>query len=378
MIRRLVIAASAALAFGVLLAPSALADVDTWVSGVGDDANACTRTSPCKTFAGAIASTDAGGTIHVLDSGGFGAITITQAVTIDGGGFQASALSSGTNGIVIAAGSSDDVTLRNLVMSGAGTTTSGCRYSSGVRGIVVRSAHTVHLDHVRIQQYINGGLRIENSANAVVVDANTLTVRNICGPGIDVAPSGTGTASVVLRDATISRATTGVSVTSGGAVSLLDCTVFGNDTGVSTTGTGTIYADALTQIIANTTNGTPTSVGLPAAGLVGAKGDAGADGILLTKLLVRTRAVQLNARAGRTVRIDFLSTTTASADLTITHGGVPVARLHTTAARGQNTFVWSGRIGKHRAGAGTYGYQLSAVNAGGQVDAMTGTLNLTR
>jgi hypothetical protein len=361
-----------------LLAPSAFADVDTWVSGVGDDANACTRTAPCKTFAGTIASTDAGGTIHVLDSGGFGAITITKAVTIDGGSFQASALSAGTNGIVIAAGAGDDVTLRNLVVSGAGTTTSGCRYTSGVRGIVVRSAHTVHLDHVRVQQYINGGLRIENTANAVAVDANTLTVRNICGPGIDVAPSGTGTASVALRDASVSRATTGVSVTSGGAVSLLDSTIFGNDTGVLTTGTGTIYADALTQIIANTTDGTPTSVGLPLVGLAGAKGDAGADGLLLTKLLVRTRAVQLNARAGRMVRIDFLSTTAASADLTITRGGVPVARLHTAAATGQNTFVWSGRIGKRRAGTGTYGYQLSAVNAGGQVDAMTGTLNLTR
>src|SRR5207253_8119005 len=74
----------------------------TWVSGVGDDANPCSRTAPCKTFAGAISKTAKDGEISVLDPGGFGAVTITKAITIDGGGGQvASVLVSGTNGIVI-------------------------------------------------------------------------------------------------------------------------------------------------------------------------------------------------------------------------------------------------------------------------------------
>src|ERR1700684_971293 len=74
----------------------------TWVSGVGDDANPCSRTAPCKTFAGAISKTVAGGEIDVLDPGGFGALTITKAITLDGGGGQvASILVSGTNGITI-------------------------------------------------------------------------------------------------------------------------------------------------------------------------------------------------------------------------------------------------------------------------------------
>ena len=60
----------------------------TWVSGVGDDANPCSRTAPCKTFAGAISKTAAGGEIDALDPGGFGALTITKAITIDGGGGQ--------------------------------------------------------------------------------------------------------------------------------------------------------------------------------------------------------------------------------------------------------------------------------------------------
>ena len=58
----------------------------TWVSGVGDDANPCSRTAPCLTFAGAITKTAAGGEIDDLDPGGFGAVTITKSITIDGGG----------------------------------------------------------------------------------------------------------------------------------------------------------------------------------------------------------------------------------------------------------------------------------------------------
>src|SRR6516164_4879730 len=83
----------------------------TWVSGVGDDANPCSRTAPCKTFAGAISKTAPGGEIDALDPGGFGAVTITKAITIDGGGGQiASVLASGTNGINVNAGPTDVVT----------------------------------------------------------------------------------------------------------------------------------------------------------------------------------------------------------------------------------------------------------------------------
>src|SRR5215212_5253595 len=55
----------------------------TWVSGVGDDANPCSRTAPCKTFGGTISKTAAGGIINCLDPGGFGLVTITKSLTID-------------------------------------------------------------------------------------------------------------------------------------------------------------------------------------------------------------------------------------------------------------------------------------------------------
>src|SRR5205807_4288548 len=91
----------------------------TWVSGVGNDADPCSRTAPCKTFAGAISKTAASGEINCLDPGGFGPVTITKAITIDGGGGQvASVLVSGTNGIIIAAGGSDVVNLVNLRFQG--------------------------------------------------------------------------------------------------------------------------------------------------------------------------------------------------------------------------------------------------------------------
>src|SRR6202167_4998981 len=90
----------------------------TWISGVGDDANPCSRTAPCKTFAGAISKTSTGGEIDALDPGGFGALTITKSITLDGGGGQvASVLTVGTPGITINA-SGAVVILRNLRFNG--------------------------------------------------------------------------------------------------------------------------------------------------------------------------------------------------------------------------------------------------------------------
>jgi hypothetical protein len=80
---------SAAMLVASLLSSAAQAQATrTWVSGVGDDANPCSRTAPCKTFAGAISKTAPRGEINALDPGGFGAVTITKAITIDGGAGQ--------------------------------------------------------------------------------------------------------------------------------------------------------------------------------------------------------------------------------------------------------------------------------------------------
>src|SRR5450830_999098 len=98
--------------------PAAAQATRTWVSGVGDDVNPCSRTAPCKTFAGAISKTAASGEISVLDPGGFGTVTITKSITINGGGIEGSTLNSATNGFIIN-GAGVDVVLRNLEVDGS-------------------------------------------------------------------------------------------------------------------------------------------------------------------------------------------------------------------------------------------------------------------
>jgi len=112
----------------------------TWVSGVGDDANPCSRTAPCKTFAGAISKTAVDGEIDALDSGGFGAVTITKAITIDGDSNLAGILAAGTTGVIInitATSGSNVVELRNLSINGASTGTNGVRILSSFAGTAV-------------------------------------------------------------------------------------------------------------------------------------------------------------------------------------------------------------------------------------------------
>jgi hypothetical protein len=103
----------------------------TWVSGVGDDANPCSRTAPCKTFAGAISKTAAGGEISVLDPGGFGAVTITKSISIVAEGSEGSILGASTNGIIINARGTDRVNLHGLLLEGAGTGLNGIRILGG-------------------------------------------------------------------------------------------------------------------------------------------------------------------------------------------------------------------------------------------------------
>jgi hypothetical protein len=114
----------------------------TWVSGVGDDVNPCSRTAPCKTFAGAISKTAAGGEIDCLDPGGFGGVTITKAMTIDCGTVTGGILNASVNGVVVNAGASDKVVLRNLVIQG----TTGL--NPGANGIRFLAGRELHLDRV--------------------------------------------------------------------------------------------------------------------------------------------------------------------------------------------------------------------------------------
>src|SRR5438445_11399517 len=107
------------------VSPASAQATRTWVSGVGDDANPCSRTAPCKTFAGAISKTAAFGEINVLDPGGFGGVTITKSIHIRSERFEGGVLVSGTNGIVVnLPASTDRVTIDGLDIEGLGPSTS--------------------------------------------------------------------------------------------------------------------------------------------------------------------------------------------------------------------------------------------------------------
>lgn len=189
--------------FAVLLAFSGMSGLAsaqatrTWVSGVGDDANPCSRTAPCKTFAGAISKTAANGAINVLDPGGFGGVTITKSITIEADGALAGILVSGTNGIAINAGVNDVVTLRGLRFEGIGTSPSAVSFLAGGALIV---------EDLKIEGFNVAGISFMPTTNA------TLTVRNTrvhsSAIGINIQPSATGSANVTIDNVQLVQNTT--------------------------------------------------------------------------------------------------------------------------------------------------------------------------
>jgi hypothetical protein len=167
----------------------------TWVSGLGDDANPGSRTAPCKTFAGAISKTDAGGEINVVDPGGFGTLTITKAVTIDGAGTFASVLAAGVPGMTIAAGPGDVVTLRNLSINGIG---------AGLDGIHFVSGAALHLERCDIFNFTRRGLFFEPAAASRLFIKDCIIRNNndpANGGALFISPKAGGSA-VVSVDAT--------------------------------------------------------------------------------------------------------------------------------------------------------------------------------
>jgi hypothetical protein len=194
----------AALALALIVPSLAHAQASrTWVSGVGDDANPCSRTAPCKTFAGAISKTAPGGEISVLDPGGYGALTITKSITINGDGTLASVLVSGTNGIVVNAGVNDVVILRNLSFNGIGT---------GINGVNYLSAAAVIIESCSFTGFTNNTINVSLSTNGNLVVKDT----HIQGGGQGVAlVNSTGRLNASLNNVDIRGTANAVHAVSG-------------------------------------------------------------------------------------------------------------------------------------------------------------------
>jgi len=204
----------------------------TWVSGVGDDANPCSRTAPCKTFAGAISKTAAKGVINVLDPGGFGAVTITKAITIEGPEKWGGILNALTSGVIVNAGATDVVNLRGLSIDGAGSGVNGVRFLAGAKLLVEDC-------------YIAGGatgIDFEPSAASKLTVIDT-TINNMSANAVLIQAGASGSASASLQRVNLTNSAFGIKVAKGTA-SIADSTVSGSTTtGVRAEGASRINLD---------------------------------------------------------------------------------------------------------------------------------------
>lgn len=202
----------------------------TWVSGVGDDANPCSRTAPCKNFAGAISKTAVGGEINVLDPGGFGSVTITKSITIRTDGVLAGVASPLTNGVIVnLPNATDRVMLEGLDIDGAGTGLSGVRMlglgrltvlNCNIRNFTARGVEVAGRSGARVTiigstiENTSFGVRVEGAAGAGNVAHVERTVLNLHGTAAaEVASAST----LVLDDASLINSTVGLSVLGTGA-----------------------------------------------------------------------------------------------------------------------------------------------------------------
>jgi hypothetical protein len=266
-------------------APASAQATRTWVSGVGDDVNPCSRTAPCKTFAGAISKTAVNGEINCIDPGGFGAVTITKSITIDCSETSASILSgAGVSGIVINITSATDVLktvrIRGITINGSANGTRG-----GNRGINILAALAVHINGVFVDNFTQQGIVDVRTTGGKLYVGDT-TSRNNAGSGISVAGSlatlnatidnsrfegnGVGIAAaagnnvMVKRSVMAGNGSNGVQADGGSQVTIEGSTINANPTGINVTNATAVVRIANNDIMFNTAtaiSGATTSFG---------------------------------------------------------------------------------------------------------------------
>jgi hypothetical protein len=277
----------------------------TWVSGVGDDVNPCSRTAPCKTFAGAISKTATGGEISVLDPGGYGALTITKSITISGDGELASVLAAGISAIVVNVGPADVVILRDIEITGVG--------GQGVSGVRMIGSGDLHVDRVRIFGFSQWGIdaainagggppgtgrlfvndstfrdnasgaiyanpvssssmtgainRVEmvgNGRGVVAYDGSNVSVDNSTISGCSfagiVSYGANRYSDVALRNSSITGCGNGIFANNYARVRMSNVLVTNNTTGMQAAGVASIQSFGNNQVYGNMTDGAPTSM----------------------------------------------------------------------------------------------------------------------
>jgi hypothetical protein len=223
----------------------------TWVSGVGDDANPCSRTAPCKTFAGAISKTAIGGEINCLDPGGFGGVTITKAISIICEAGTAGVLVSGTNAIIVnVPNAGDRVVLEGLDIEGLGT---------GLNGVTILTGGRVTIRKCTIRNFRGGpghGVNLVGSvagARAYIIDS--LIVNN--NGGLNV--SGPGNFGTLVNTIVDSSVVFGVQVTgAANKITLSNSSLTGSPAAINAVSSGVVVSIGPSNFLTGT--GLPTSV----------------------------------------------------------------------------------------------------------------------
>jgi hypothetical protein len=231
----------------------------TWVSGVGDDVNPCSRTAPCKTWAGAISKTATGGEMNAIDSAGFGIVTITKSITINGAGVHASTLASGgINGIIVNAPSTAVVILRNLSI----TSPTGSLGSNGIRWI---AGKTLIVENCDISNFSNRGISAEitTGGNLIVTDTQ---IRSISTFGILALPSsGSTPIKVQLDNVRLYGNLNGLYLGNGSKGLIRNCDISGNSgTGIQVEQTGNFGTEATINDSTISMNGNGITAGIGA------------------------------------------------------------------------------------------------------------------
>jgi hypothetical protein len=217
-------------------APASAQATRTWVSGVGDDVNPCSRTAPCKTFAGAISKTAAGGEINCLDPGGFGGVTTIKAITFNCGYTLGSILVAGSPGITINAGVNDRVTIRGIQIQGVNQTV-----TPGTIGVRILAASTVSIENSVITAFGQQGVLDARTAGSTKLFIRDSIISNNSGNGVSLTATNTSKTDIV--NTSMINNLFGVAATTSNSVVIKRSMISGN----STSGSG-IIADVGAQI----------------------------------------------------------------------------------------------------------------------------------
>jgi hypothetical protein len=253
--RRIALLAIAAGLLTPLLAtaPASAQATRTWVSGVGDDVNPCSRTAPCKTFAGAISKTAAGGEINCLDPAGYGGVTTIKAITFNCGYTLGSILVSGGPGITVNAGVNDRVSIRGIQLQGINQTP-----SPGTIGIRILGAQSVVIEDSVITNFSTSGILDSRTAGSTKLFIRNSVVSHNNGTGINLGATNfgftdienvssvnnlfglaaiTGNSVMIKRSFFSVNSNTGIEVDAGAQANVDDTSISHNGTGIQPTGT---------------------------------------------------------------------------------------------------------------------------------------------